>query len=212
MERIIVGPSGLTPEDLTRLESILKGGGIGIVPTDTVYGLAALATDEAAVERLLEIKQRPASKPLPVQASGIGDVSRLAVADGPEALALMREFWPGPLTIVLRRRPGFNLPFQGESVGIRIPDNSVCLALIESAGLLVVPSANLSGESPPARLRDVSPRILARLDFSVDAGTCPGGTESTVVDLTGELKVLREGAISTRDIIRVARSAREGGG
>jgi L-threonylcarbamoyladenylate synthase len=208
MFRVEIEKAGFSSSDVERAAEILVSGGVGIIPTDTVYGLAALAVNEGAVERLLEIKERPAGKPPPVQISKVADADRLAFADEPDAIALMEKFWPGPLTLVLRRREGIDLPFQErESLALRMPDSAFCLELIETAGFLVVPSANRSGEPPPVSVEEVAREIVGLADFIVDGGACRGGVESTVVDLTGGLRVLREGAITRKEIVRTLRKS-----
>src|SRR5450830_1912433 len=129
MFRVKIEKAGFSSSDVERAAEILVSGGVGIIPTDTVYGLAALAVNEGAVERLLEIKERPAGKPPPVQISKVADADRLAFADEPDAIALMEKFWPGPLTLVLRRREGIDFPFQErENLALRM-DSAFCLEL-----------------------------------------------------------------------------------
>ncbi len=201
--------AGFIPEDVRLVAGILSGGGVGVIPTDTVYGLAALATDAGAVGRLSKIKERPADRPMPVQVASTREAGMLAVLDRP-ASALAERFWPGPLTMVLPRRAGAGpkLPLQPEeSIGLRIPDHDFCVSLIEHAGYLVVPSANPRGAAAPTSVAELAPELLEQIDFVVDGGTCPNGVESTVVDLTGgEVLVLREGAIPAEEIIRAAGS------
>ena len=123
-----------TEEQISRATKALKGGWTGIIPTDTVYGIAALATDPHAVSRILEIKEREPDKPLPVQADGMESAARLASFKDPVAAALAGEFWPGGLTIVLERRGRLELPFQdADTIGIRIPASAFCRALARSA-------------------------------------------------------------------------------
>lgn len=198
--------AGFEPADVERIARVLLDGGVGVIPTDTVYGVAALAADEAAVRRVMDIKKRPPDKPLPVLVESIREAELLAELDGKAAQALTGEFWPGGLTIVLPRKhgPGAHLPLQGErSIGLRIPDELFCLALIEHAGYLVAPSANPPGEPAPVRLEEVHDDILEQVDFSVNAGVCAAGIESSVVDLTSGVSVLREGAIPGSSIMKV---------
>lgn len=196
--------AGFEPADVERVAAMLLEGAVGIIPTDTVYGIAALATDRGAVERVLGLKERPVDKPLPVHVATMREANMLAEADGPEASALAERFWPGPLTMVLRRRPhAATLPFQDEAtIGLRIPDEMFCLSLIEHAGYLVVPSANPPEAAPPVTLTDVSEALLESVDFVVNAGACPCGVESTVVDLTAGTRVLRQGAVPAAEITR----------
>lgn len=196
--------AGFTPDDVERAAAVFRDGGVGVIPTDTVYGIAALASNEEAVARVLELKERSLDKPLPVHVASMREANVLAEADGPAAVALADRFWPGALTIVLARRtgPGSHLPLQpAESIGLRIPDNMFCLAIIEHAGFLVVPSANPPEAPAPRTLKEVPAGIMGEADLVVNAGACPLGVESTVVDLTGEATVLREGAIPAADIM-----------
>jgi L-threonylcarbamoyladenylate synthase len=204
--RISIAERGFTENDLELAAAVLASGGLGIMPTDTVYGLVALAENADAVARLFDIKGRPADKPLPIQVAKVEDADRLTYADAPEARRLMEAFWPGPITLVMKLRPGPRLPHQDpESLGIRIPDCAFCLALIERAGFLVVPSANFSGEPAPVSLDGVSGDLQRLAGFVVDGGACPVGLESTVVDLTSGLEILREGAIPEVEVSSVAR-------
>lgn len=196
-----IGRYDFKPRDIEQLSGLLERGGVGIIPTDTVYGIAALASHSGAVRRLLAIKRRRPDNPLPVQVSSFDEANRLTVADSPAASALSGRFWPGALTLVMPRRPGVSLPFQRDRyIGIRVPASRFCLALIEAAGPVVVPSANLPGEPAPAAPGDIDPRVLGSVDFLVDAGPCPGGTESSVVRVDEGIEVLREGALSAREI------------
>jgi L-threonylcarbamoyladenylate synthase len=197
-------------QDVERCAEALRAGGVGIIPTDTVYGLAALASDERAVERVMRLKDRAADKPLPVQVASALDANLLGAADSPAAVALIERFWPGPLTIVMERRQGIDLPFQpAGTIGLRIPDSRFCLALIMEAGYLVVPSANPPGAAPPVTPGDIEPAIRQAVDFIVEAGPCAGGVESTVVDISAGVNVLREGAIPARDVARALEAAEE---
>jgi L-threonylcarbamoyladenylate synthase len=196
------------PDDVGRCAEVLAAGGIGIIPTDTVYGIAALVRNAEAVCRVGRIKDRPPDKPLPVQVASAREANLLALADSPAAAALIERFWPGGLTIVMERRPGFDLPFQDPlTIGLRIPASRFCLELIARSGCLVVPSANRSGMPPPARPEEISAQVLESVDFVVEAGACPGGIESSVVDITTGVRVIREGAISCSEIMRVTGGA-----
>jgi L-threonylcarbamoyladenylate synthase len=198
--------AGFMPEDVARAAQVIQDGGVGVVPTDTVYGIAASASNEKAVRKVLRLKERSPDKPFPVHVASMREANSLALADGPDAAALANSFWPGAVTIVLARRtgPGTHLPLQpAGSIGLRIPDSMFCLALIEHAGFLVVPSANSPGEPPPRTLGEVPAGIVEEVDFTVNAGACPLGIESTVVDLTGDAVVLREGAVPQADIMKV---------
>lgn len=194
-ERITILSAADESAALRRAAAMLRKGRVGIIPTDTVYGIAALACDPLAVDKVITVKRRPAGKPLPVQIADLDQAEALALMND-SAREIAMEFWPGPLTMVLSRRPGFDLPHQPpDTIGLRMPDSSFCLGLIRTAGYLVVPSANPEGTGPPARPEEIDAGLLAEVDFLVDAGECPGGVESTVVDLRGAPILLREGAI-----------------
>jgi len=199
--RIEVDRGRPDPDAIERCAVILEGGGIGVVPTDTVYGIAALAADGAAVAKVLAIKRREAGKPLPAQASSLEHAGAVGDLDEPVASALAGRFWPGALTIVTGLRSGTRLAFlDGRTVGLRVPDSPFCRALIERAGYLVLPSANLPGAPAPVGPDAVAGEISGAVDFFVSAGPCPLGLESTVVDATAGGVVLREGAVSSAEV------------
>ncbi|MBU4193692.1 MAG: threonylcarbamoyl-AMP synthase [Actinobacteria bacterium] len=205
MFTVRIEPGGHEQHDVKSVAAILERGGVGILPTDTVYGIVASALDRKAVSRLLEIKGRAPDKPLPIHVSSAGEADTLAFADGPPQDALMDAFWPGPLTLVMERRPGVDIPLQpAGTLGLRVPDHRFCLEVLRRAGCLVVPSANRTGKPPPVEPAGISVEIMDRVDFFVDGGRCPGGVPSTVVDVTEGLRVLREGAIPADEITRVA--------
>ncbi|MEW6142980.1 MAG: L-threonylcarbamoyladenylate synthase [Chloroflexota bacterium] len=178
---------------------ILRRGGIVVFPTDTVYGLGADPRNEKAVVRIYEIKGRPSGMALPLLASGIRQAS--ATVDMTVlGRRLARRFWPGALTLVLHRAPGFPcyVSADKDTVAVRVPRHSVPVALARGLGVPVIgTSANLSGW-PSARTADEAIRQLAGLvDVIIDRGPCRGGIESTVVDATGDRPVImRLGAIS----------------
>ena len=182
----------------TAAEAIRRGELVAF-PTETVYGLAADALDRRAVARVFEVKGRPADNPLPVQVASERDIPRVA-ADVPEIAAeMIRRFMPGPLTIVLRARaevPDLVTAGTG-TVGIRIPDHPVALEFLRQVGTPVVaPSANPSGEPPPASADEVFACLGGRIEYILDAGPSRLRIASTVVDLTSmPPRILRHGAV-----------------
>jgi L-threonylcarbamoyladenylate synthase len=181
---------------------VLRTGGLVAFPTDTVYGVGALAFDADAVERLYWAKERPADKAIPILLGSGGDFAAVA-ADPPDmALILAKRFWPGPLTLVVRKAPGIPKSVTGSStVGIRVPDHAVALTLLQAAGPLAVTSANLSGRAPAMTATEVLEQLEAKVDLVVDGGATPGAIASTVVDCTGDVpRILRRGPISLQDI------------
>jgi L-threonylcarbamoyladenylate synthase len=175
----------------------LRRGGVIAYPTETLYGLGALAGDAAAVSRLVAAKGWPEDKPLPLLAADAGQVEAVALLD-PLARRLAAAFWPGPLTLVLPARPGLHPAIAGTgAVGVRVTSHPVAAALARQAGgALVATSANLAGEPAAARAEDLAPALVARIDLVLDGGPTPGGPPSTVVALQGGRPVLlRAGAV-----------------
>ncbi len=182
---------------------LLRRGLPVVLPTDTVYGVGVLPFDAAAVERLYAVKGRPAEKGIPILLGDVADVAHVAGIIPSAAAALMAHFWPGPLTLVVPRRP--ELPANlspDDTIAVRVPDHAVARALIRAAGgALATTSANVSGR-PPARAAD---EALAALDGRVaavlDDGPSPGGVASTVVDCTVDPPVVRRvGPLSAADL------------
>ncbi len=180
--------------------SILRGGGLVIIPTETVYGIAANMLNKKTIERLYEIKKRPKDKLFSVHIDEKRKIEGLAVDIPILAYKLIDKFWPGPLTIILKAK-------EGGKIGIRMPDNEIALRVIQVAGVpIVCPSANISGEPAPKNFDEAIKDLNGLVDFAIDAGTTRLEAESTVVDLTVEpLQVLREGAIKKDQIEAVAK-------
>jgi L-threonylcarbamoyladenylate synthase len=190
-----------------RAIEILKGGGIVVFPTDTVYGLGADVFNTEAVERIYGIKQRSRHLPLPVL---LADSTQLAdvVASVPEiARYLIRRFWPGGLTLVLPKKDTLPdiITAGSNKIAVRIPDHVVPLTLIRGLGVPIIgTSANISDKPSPVTAEEVEQQLGSQVDLIIDMGRCPGGLESTVVDVTGEIPViLRRGVISEEEIRRL---------
>jgi L-threonylcarbamoyladenylate synthase len=196
---------GIEPQHIAQAVQVLHGGGIVAFPTDTVYGVGAHGLQSSAVERLYLAKQRPRDKAIPLLIAGTGALSQVAV-DIPEAAYVLAErFWPGALTLVLRRaaRVPDAVTSGGETVAVRAPDHAVTQALIAALGApLAATSANLSGEPAPDRPDGVLAQLDGRIDLLLDGGICPGGVASTVLDLTvSPSVVLRSGGIPIEELI-----------
>jgi L-threonylcarbamoyladenylate synthase len=181
---------------LRRAAELLRAGHVIAFPTDTVYGLAALARDPDACERIYEIKRRDRSQQLIAMAAEPDGLASLVELDD-RARSFADRWWPGPLTLVLPAREA-----RRPTLGVRIPDHPVALALLGEVGEpLATTSANLSGE-PPAMTAGEAAR-LAGVAAVLDAGRAPGGRPSTVASLAGPvLEVLREGPVSRYDLVR----------
>ena len=186
--------------DLKAAASVLRAGGLVAFPTETVYGLGADATNEAAVRRIFEVKARPADHPLIVHLGSADVLDEWAEDIAPAARLLADVFWPGPLTMVLRRSARVPDIVTGgrETVGLRVPDHPVARALLDSfAGAVAAPSANRFGRVSPTTADHVRADLGPDVDLVLDGGACAVGVESTIVDLSaGRIEVLRSGGVS----------------
>ena len=193
----------LSASQIQQALAVLKNGGILAFPTDTVYGLGALAFDSAAIESIYVAKDRPIEKAIPIL---IGDLSNLdQIADNiPDmALRFAARFWPGPLTCIVPKKqtlpPAISATF---TVAVRIPNHADALALLRAAGPMAVTSANISGQPSPSTAEEVYAQLNSRIPLILDGGKTPGGVPSTLVDCTGnEPIILREGPISLAELL-----------
>lgn len=191
-------------DTISKAARILKQGGTVAFPTETVYGLGADALNPAAVRKIFKAKGRPADNPLIVHIAQMDSLKDIATDIPPIAFELMDAFWPGPLTLVLRRKDAVPEITTGglDTVAVRMPDNPVALALINEAGTpLAAPSANISGKPSPTTAGHVISDLSGRIDAVIDGGTVKVGVESTVLDVTSDIPViLRPGGVSLEDI------------
>ena len=208
--------SGQVALQVDRAIEILKDGGIVAFPTDTVYGLGGDVFNRKAAEKIYKVKQRPRDLPLPVL---LADREQLpAVVDSVPEIAkfLMRRFWPGGLTLVMSKRASLPdiITAGSDKVAVRIPNHVVPLALIHGLGAPIIgTSANISDKPSPVTAEEVEQQLGSQADLIIDMGRCPGGIESTMVDVTGETPtVLRHGMIPEGEIKRACQEyAREVG-
>lgn len=172
----------------------LRRGDLVIVPTETVYGLAADDRNPAALEKLFEAKGRPKDKPIALLAAGVAELERHGAKLPPAARRLAEKFWPGPLTLVLDSPAGW--------LGFRIPDHPVMLALLRAwGGVLAVTSANRSGEPPATTAAAALAALEPFVALALDAGPSAGGVPSSVVKVDGErVEILRAGAITAEQM------------
>ena len=188
---------------------ILKQGGLVAFPTDTVYGLGACATIPQAVERLYQVKERPRNIALPLLLAHPSQIAEVAEPVPEIAWHLIENFMPGALTLVLYKSSSVPdiITAGGETIAVRIPDHPVPVALAQGVGAPIIgTSANLSGKPSSVTADEVYSQLGDRIDLIID-GKCPGGRESTIVDVTGETPViLREGAISREELKKVCGS------
>ncbi|MBV8530485.1 MAG: threonylcarbamoyl-AMP synthase [Candidatus Eremiobacteraeota bacterium] len=193
----------ITPESIARAVEVLQNGGVVAFPTETVYGLGALAFDRVAVARIFDIKQRPSFDPLIVHVLDRAMLAGVASEFSSTAEALAQRFWPGPLTLVLPKTPAVpGLVTAGlPSVAVRMPSHPVARALLHGVGApIAAPSANRFGTLSPTRAEHVARSLEASVAVILDGGPSLLGIESTIVGLTPAPMLLRPGAIPVESI------------
>ena len=191
----------------------LRRGGVAAFATDTLYALGAQVFDAAAVARVFTIKGRPPDQGLPVLVGGIEQMAQVAEEVSEQVLELARHFWPGPLTLVLRRHPQLPGVVTGgrATVAVRRPDHPAALALIEACGSpLTGTSANVSGGPLPRSAQEVIRQLGDSVDLILDSGPCTHGIPSTILDMTSSpARVLRAGALPVEEVQRFCPVAQE---
>lgn len=201
METKILEP---TKENIELAGRVIAQGGLVAFPTETVYGLGANALDPDAVKRVYEAKGRPSDNPMIVHISRASDIGQLTRMLSPDIVNVIDNFWPGPLTIVVKRKPNVPLTTTGglETVGVRLPDNKIARDLIEASGVpIAAPSANLSGKPSPTKVEHVIEDLDGKVDIILKGEDCRVGIESTVLDMSGdELTILRPGLITAEQV------------
>ncbi len=189
---------------------LLKSGGIVAFPTDTVYGLGADPFNEEAVERIYRAKRRARNLPLPLLLASKSDLTRVAAVVPEVAWRLAEHLLPGGLTLVLKKSPWVpsSVTAGGDTIAVRIPDHHIPIALIRGLGTpLVGTSANISGKPSAVTADEVHEQLGAEVDLIIDGGECPGGIESTVIDVSSEVPtIIREGAVSQEEIAKTCGS------
>jgi L-threonylcarbamoyladenylate synthase len=197
-----VEPSNVEPADeanIARAAELLRAGELVAFPTETVYGLGADASNSDAVAKIFAVKGRPASHPVIVHLADATAIDTVAVDIPPSARVLARAFWPGPLTLVLRRAPGVHDSVTGgqDTVGVRVPSHPVARALLAAFGRpIAAPSANKFGRVSPTTAMHVFADFGLELQLILDGGAASVGIESTIIDLSGECpRCLRPGGV-----------------
>ena len=190
--------------ELKKKKKIMKYGGIVIFPTETVYGIGTNGLNPNAVEKLYKVKQRPLSKPISLLVNSIDMINEIAKDITKLEYALIKEFFPGPLTIILKKKeiiPNI-VTANSDTVGIRIPANEIALKLIEYSGVpIATPSANISGKISGTNIDDIMKDFDGKVDWCIDDGPSKIGFASTIVQVVdGIPNILRQGAITEEQI------------
>jgi len=201
MNTTVIKQSDKDALDIAR--EYLLSGAVIVFATDTVYGIGCMVDQALAIERIYAIKERDKLKAIPVLIGKTGQLQQIAQHVSPAADQLITTFWPGALTIIVKKNP--NLPQQltgYDTVGVRMPDHEWLRQLLIICGPLAVTSANISGQPSLSTAESVLLSLDGRIDLLVDGGQCNGGIPSTVIDCTSEpVKILRDGAIS-KDVLK----------
>lgn len=194
----------LSEQSLDEAVRLLKKGEVIAIPTETVYGLAADATQIEAINKIFAIKKRPANHPLILHLGDIGQLEVWADNIPPLAVQLAQSFWPGPLTLVLNKRPSVTGKITGNqsTIALRIPKHPLTLALLKKLGTgIVAPSANKHKKTSPTSPAHVLKGLSGEIPAILDGGPCELGIESTILDLTQDRPIiLRPGTISAKEI------------
>lgn len=182
----------------------LARGELAVIPTDTVYGLAASLDHPSSIAEIFVAKGRPPEKPIPVLGTGVDQLASVAAFDE-RARKLAARFWPGPLTLILPRAETFDADLGGDetrTVGVRVPKEPRTLELLRMTGPLAVTSANRSGEAEATTVDEARSALSEHVSVYLDGGRCVG-TPSTIVFLAGERRLLREGPIPSELVVQI---------
>jgi len=204
----------MTAADVDRLVAVLEAGQLAVVPTDTVYGLAARAADPSATRALFTAKGRGSDIPIAVLCADAGQALALTDAPSPELRAVADRWWPGPLTLVARRHPTVTLDLgePSHTIGLRVPDHDLVRAVAGRIGPLATTSANRHGRPTPATAAEAAASLIGPVAMVVDGGPLMAAA-STVLDTTvWPWSVLREGSAPSDEVLADAATARDGAG
>jgi L-threonylcarbamoyladenylate synthase len=190
------------PNAIQHAVDVLRNNGLVAFPTDTVYGLAAPVQNIESIERLYGVKGRNNTKAIAVLLGDNDQLTTVAVDLSKSTQKVAQHFWPGPLTMIVPRHPSLpEILAPLPTIGVRIPDHPVALALLKAAGPLAVTSANISGADNTMTAKQVMKQLKGRVHLIIDGGRTPGGVPSTVIDCTTpEPEILREGPISLKQL------------
>lgn len=192
-----------SPETIQVALKILRAGGLAAFPTDTVYGVGALAFDGRAVKSIYIAKDRPLEKAIPILIGNADDLTQVASSVPDMAKKFSARFWPGPLTLIVPKLPTLPDSISAtNTVAARAPNHQIARKLLQAAGPMAVTSANISGQSNPTTAGEVFAQLGGRIALIIDGGRSPGGVPSTLVDCTGARPIiLRAGPISLQELL-----------
>lgn len=193
-----INPAVPEPEKIAEAARMVRQGGLVVFPTETVYGIAADANNPAVMQRLSQVKRRSEDKQYTIHVAQRGIVENYSNYTHPHLYKLIDKYWPGPLTVILPAKQ------EGKTVGIRMPDHTIALRLVEESGCTIAaPSANLEGKKAPTNLAEAMEDLDGQVDLAIDGGPVEFGISSTIVDFTKpKPTVTREGVISQSDVDR----------
>lgn len=202
MKIVEISPQKPDKKKIKEAAEIIKKGGVVIFPTDTVYGIGASAFNAEAANRIYKIKGREKKKPLILFIGYKKDLHNFVTGVTEKGYGFVKKFWPGPLTLIFKTSKKIPPWLKDErgTMGVRIPDHPVPLALVRNSGPMATTSANISGYKSAKKTGNIPKRLLEEVDLVMDGGSVPVGKESTILDLTREpFMVLRKGAIPIRN-------------
>ena len=199
MTKVFDWQQSIDEEELIKCIETINKGGLVIFPTETVYGIGANAYNEEAVRKIYEVKMRPDEKPLSIMVLSIDEISKYAIISNEIEEKIIKKYMPGPITIVLKKKPGvFDYISSGkDTIGIRIPDNEIILKILKEAKLpIVAPSANISGKPSGIILSEILKDFDGKVDICIDGGKAKLSEPSTIVKVVDNKPViLRQGRI-----------------
>ncbi len=208
---IKINRDNFTDDEFSEAAAILKKGGLVAFPTETVYGLGGNGLDPSASMKIYAAKGRPSDNPLIIHISDVKDLEALCTDIPDTAYRLADAFWPGPMTMILKKRPEVPRETTGglDTVAIRLPSDIIARTLIRVSGVYIAaPSANSSGRPSPTKAEHVIEDLSGKIDMIIDGGSCDIGLESSIIDLSGDKPmILRPGFITKEDFERVVGSA-----
>ena len=193
---------------MKEIVEVIKDGGVVIMPTDTIYGIIADATNEYAIQRVYEMKKRNENKPMLMLVNSIEMLEKYVSSINDIERKLIDELWPGALTIIFKKRNVSDLLTGGlDTVGIRFPDNKLLIDIMNELNVpLLSTSVNVSGDESATCINNINNLILDNVDYVYDVGECKGEPSTIVVVNDNELKVLREGVIKSNEIFDIIKN------